>query len=387
MTEAILRTDVNTGTQELYMAMELSSSKWKLGFSKGTGHKVREVNVPAGNLDGLQVAVSRAKKKFKTPDDARVVSCFEAGRDGFWIHRFLESVGIENNVVDSSSIEVKRRSRRKKTDRLDVRKLLSMLIRYQSGEKDVWSVVHVPSVEDEDERRLHRERGRLKKERTAHINRIRSLLVTQGIQLGKWRNYSPETLEEARLWDGSPLPEGLKSDLEREWERLTLVEKQIRQVEEKQGECVRSKATSKMEQVELLMRLNGVGIVTAWVLVMEFFGWRKFKNRRQVGSLAGLTGTPFESGGTEREQGISKAGNKLVRTLMIELAWGWLRFQPNSKLTRWYNTRFSKGGKRMRRVGIVALARRLLVDLWRYLEHGIVPEGVIFKGEKRGLAA
>jgi transposase len=179
----------------------------------------------------------------------------------------------------------------------------------------------------------------------------------------------------------------MRTDLEREWERLMLVEKQLRKVEEKQGDYVKSKDTSKMEQVELLMRLNGVGIITAWVLVMEFFGWRKFKNRRQVGSLAGLTGTPFESGDSEREQGISKAGNKLVRALMIELAWGWLRFQPNSKLTRWYNERFAQGGKRMRRVGIVALARRLLVDLWRYLEHGVVPEGAIFKGEKRHLVA
>jgi transposase len=378
MTKAILSNgEGNTNGRELHMAMELSNSKWKLGFGDG-GVRVREKNVPARDLDALQEAISRAKKKFKLAEDARVLSCYEAGRDGFWLHRYLESVGIENLVVDSSSIEVSRRKRKKKTDRLDVKKLLRMLIRHHGGEKDVWSIVRVPSVRDEDERRLHRERGRLKQESTAHINRIRSLLVTHGIQLCNLRNLL-ERLEEIRLWDGSPLPGELRRELEREWGRLEQVWEQLSEVEGEQKRRVKEKATPKTEQVEQLMWLRSINVVTAWPLVMEFFGWREFANGRQVGSLSGLTGTPFGSGDDDREQGISKAGNRRIRTLMIELAWRWLYFQPNSKLTLWYNQRFAHGSKRMRKVGIVALARRLLVDLWRYLESGVVPEGAELK--------
>jgi len=378
MTDAILSDrEGTTNGRELHMAMELSNSKWKLGFGDG-GVRVREKNIPARDLDALGEAISRAKKKFKLAEEARVVSCYEAGRDGFWLHRYLESVGIESLVVDSASIEVSRRKRKKKTDRLDVKKLLRMLIRHHGGEKDVWSIVRVPSARDEDERRLHRERGRLKQESTAHINRIRSLLVTHGIQLSKLRDL-PTRLEEIRLWDGSPLPGELKGELEREWERLEQVWRQLSEVEGKQKKRVKEKTTPKMEQVDQLMWLKSINVVTAWTLVMEFFGWRSFANRRQLGSLAGLTGTPFDSGEGDREQGISKAGNKRIRTLMIELAWRWLYFQPNSKLTLWYKQRFAHGSKRMRKVGIVALARKLLVDLWRYLEDGVVPEGAELK--------
>lgn len=383
MTTAILQGNVSTTTdQMLYMSIELSNKTWKLGFSNGACNKMREINVTARDVERLQAAISRSKKKLSLSEDARTVSCYEAGRDGFWLHRYLKAAGIDNLVVDSASIAVPRRHRKKKTDRLDVRKLLGMLIRHHGGERDVWSVVRVPSVEDEDERRLHRERERLGKERTAHINRIRSLLTTHGIQLKSLREL-PEDLADLRQWNGTELPRDVRMEVERELKRMELTEEQLKEVRREQRERLAKQATPKMRQVEKLIRLKGIGLVTSWVLVMEFFGWRKFRNRREVGALAGMTGTPYDSGDSEREQGISKAGNKRVRAVMIELAWMWLRWQPDSELTRWYIRRFAHGSKRMRRVGIVALSRKLLVALWKYLDQGTVPAGAI---EKANLA-
>ena len=362
----------------LYIAFELSNSKWKLAFCDGS--KIRYKTVKAGDLDQLQVEIDLAKRKFKMIEDVRVVSCYEAGRDGFWIHRYLESQGIENLVVDSASLEVNRRKRRAKTDRIDVAKLMRMLLRYWGGENKVWSVVRVPSEQDEDARHLHRSLESLKNERTMHRNRIKGLLIQQGIKVSNpSQKKFLEVLEKLRTWNGQEVPPGLKSQVVREYERLQMVEEQIKALEQEKAEKLKKPDTHSLEKVAKLAALYGIGSVSCWTFVMEFFGWRQFKNRREVGALAGLTPTPYDSGKSLREQGISKAGNKRVRALAVEIAWSWLRFQPQSKLSQWYIKRFAGGGKRMRRIGIVAMARRLLVDLWRYLEYDKLPEGARLK--------
>jgi transposase len=308
------------------------------------------------------------------PASVRVVSCYEAGRDGFWLHRHLVSIGIENEVVDAASIEVSRRLRHVKTDRLDGERLLAKLIRHCAGERGGWSVVRVPSAEEEDARRLHRELERLKRERLAHRVRMQSLLVTQGLKIRIKRGLGLR-LDGLTLWDGRALPQELKAELERERERLALVERQIERLEAARRERLSAPRTEAEQRIVQLMRLGAIGPASAWLLVMEFFGWRAFRNRRELAALAGLVGTPYNSGESERDQGISKAGNRRVRAMIVEIAWLWLRFQPKSALSQWYRSRFVGGGLRMRRVGIVALARRLLIALWRYLEQGVIPEG------------
>jgi transposase len=280
--------------------------------------------------------------------------------------------------VDSASIEVNRRKRRAKTDRLDVGKLLTMLMRYHQGEQKVWSIVHVPSPEDEDQRQLHRDLMALKAEQTHHINRLKGLLASQGVALPFQKDFLSR-LETVQLWDGSPLPSALHARMKREYQRYQLVKQQINQLELERMKAVRTSTAPAMKQVRQLLRLKGIGMNSAWVYVMEFFSWRGFRNRREVGSLAGLTPTPFQSGESSREQGISKAGNRRIRAMAIEIAWCWLYFQPDSQLSHWYQERFAKVGSRARRVGIVALARRLLVDLWQYLEKGALPEGACLK--------
>jgi transposase len=287
-------------------------------------------------------------------------------------------VGIDNLVLDPASIEVSRRARRAKTDRLDVEKLLKMLMRYHGGEKEVWSVVRVPSVEAEDWRHLHRELLALKRARTRHSNRIKGLLATQGIRVPLTASFADE-LEGVRLWDGSPLPPGLHRGLKREYRCLQFVRQQISELEGERRGYIRTSEDPSVQKVRQLLKLSGIGDNSAWLFVMEFFGWRGFNNRREVGGLAGLTPTPYASGETSREQGISKAGNRHVRAMAIEIAWGWLRHQPDSELTLWFEERFGHGGKRMRKIGIVALARKLLIALWRYLETGAIPAGAQLK--------
>ena len=279
-------------------------------------------------------------------------------------------------VVDSASIEVNRRKRRAKTDRIDVRKLLHMLLRHHGGEKLVWSVVNVPSEQAEDGRHLHRELEVLKKERTMHRSRLKSLLIQHGITVSNpsSRKFLID-LESTRRWDGTQLPPDLKARITREHDRLRMVEEQIYSLGKEREKRVAAADTAPMKQVAHLMTLVGIGPNSSWKFVMEFFAWRDFKNGKQIGALSGLTPTPYDSGASLREQGISKAGNKRIRTLAVEMAWVWLRFQPQSKLSQWYARRFGQGGKRMRRIGIVAMARRLLIDLWRYLEYGVIPEG------------
>ena len=239
MTQAALHNETISTEQHLYMAFELSHKEWKLSFGTGPRNP-RIVTIPARDLTKLDSEITKAKKRFGLPEDAEVFSCFEAGRDGHWIHRHLEARGVHSLVVDSASIEVARRKKKKKTDRLDVRKLLTMLIRYLSGERDFWSIVRVPSVEDEDERRVHRELLRLQKERGAHSNRINSLLVTQGIVLKVSRNL-PKQLESIRLFDGSEIGVNLKQELLRQHDRWLLSDEHIRLIRKEQN-LLRKKA-------------------------------------------------------------------------------------------------------------------------------------------------
>jgi transposase len=357
----------------LYVAFELANSTWKMACSDGT--KLRHVAVIAGDLAQVQGAILGAKRHFDMGDKVRTVSCYEAGRDGFWLHRYLQSCEIENVVVDSASLEVDRRLRRVKTDRVDAGKLLRMLVRYHGGEKHLWRVVRVPRREDEDARHLHRELEALKRERTRYRNRIHGILIQQGLRLNNpSKKKFVQELNLLRTWDGRELPDEMKARLVRVHERLRMVEEQISSLVKEKTQRLQEE-NARMAQVAQLLRLPGIGPVSSWTFVMEFFGWRRFRNRREVAALAGLTPTPYDSGSRLRGQGISKAGIRRVRTLAIEIAWAWLRFQPRSKLSRWFLERFADGGSRMRRIGIVALARRLLIDLWRFLEYGMVPEG------------
>ena len=363
----------------LYLALELSNRSWKLAFSTGHGQKPRFRNVPARDLDALTREIVLARTRFGLSDSVPLISCFEAGRDGFWIHRFLESQpGRHNLVVDSASIEVNRRRRRIKTDRIDARKLLSMLIRYHNGEVRVWSVVHVPSPEAEDARHLHRELLTLTSDRTRITNRIKGLLAAQGLSVSSLGPGLPDRLDDLRLWDDAPLPPQLRQRLEREWLHRRDVSQRIRLIEKLQTQRLEASTHDPaLELVRQFMTLKGIGLQSAWLFTFEFFAWRNFQNRREVGALAGFTPTPYQSGDDSFDQGISKAGSAITRAMAIQIAWGWLQFQPNSALTLWYHRRFASGGPRMRKIGIVALARRLLIELWRFSETGVLPDGAI----------
>ena len=342
----------------LYMAFELAEKEWKLGFTIGLGQRPRLRTIPARDLEALQWEIRQANKRFGLPPTAPVTSCYEAGRDGFsrkdigtmWLHHYLIHHGGHNRVVDSSSIEVKRRRRRptpalaggaRETDRLDADGLLRLLpcvrmvIRYHAGDHKAWSVVHVPTLQEEDDRRLHRELVAMKRERTRHINRIKGLLAGQGVRLSVRRAFLVR-LDEVRLWDDSPLPQGIRSRLEREFDHLELVRCQIQALEAQREELLHHSLEPVVQMVLSLMRLKAIGVNTAWPFVMEFFAWRDFRNGRGIGALSGLAGTPYQSGESARELGISKAGNAYVRTLAIELAWRWLCYQPESEISRWY---------------------------------------------------
>jgi transposase len=359
----------------LYLALELGWNSWKLAFATGPGAAPRRRDMPARDVARLSQEIAAAKRRLRLSANCPVVSCYEAGRDGFWLHRWLLAQGVQNVVVDSASIEVNRRQRRAKSDGLDAAKLLSMLIRYVGEEPKVWSVVQVPTVEQEDARQLHRELITLQQEATEHTNRIKSLLATCGLALEIDRHF-PQKLKALRQWDGSPLPEALYQRLLREFERLQVVNRQARQLEQQRAKEVREREDSPaIDKVRKLLGLKAIGIGSSWLYVQEFFGWRKFKNRREVGALSGLAPTPYASGQTDRDQGISKAGNKRMRWMAVEIAWGWLHFQPDSELSRWFQARFGRGSSRQRRIGIVALARKLLVQLWKYLETGVPPAG------------
>lgn len=363
-------------TGVLYLAFELGWKEWTLAFATGAGGAPRLRKVRARNLGDVRAEISKAKERFGLPEGALVRSCYEAGRDGFWLDRCLRSQNLENLIVDSASIEVNRRSRRAKNDRLDAGKLVQMLTRYWGGEKKVWSVVRVPSVVEEDGRQLHRDLQQLRKEQTEHSNRIKGLLAAQGVDVPVTTKFL-EALERVRIWDNQALSADLKQRLQREFARWQLVREQVLELEKAREKEICTSTRPAVAQVRRLLQLRGIGARSSWLFVMEFFGWRQIRNRRELASLAGLTPTPYSSGDLERDQGISKAGNRRVRGMVVEIAWSWLRYQPDSALSGWYRERFGQGSKRQRRIGIVALARKLLVALWRYLERGEVPKGAL----------
>jgi len=362
--------------KKLYMALELSKAKWLVRCSSG-GQKAHQDVVLPNDEKGMAALALRAKEKLGLAEGAKVVSCYEAGRDGFWPHRFLENLGIENIVIDAASMKVSRQGRRAKNDRIDVKLLLNELVRFHRGDDDVWRVVRVPSEEEEDDRRPHRELERLKKERTQHRNRVRSLLAIQGVQIAGDLMKLLRDLDRLKIWNGQPLPENIKAEIKREHRRLELVEADIADIQRYQRSSVKRPASAKLEKVAKLQTLRGVGLDSSWLIVMELLGWRMFFNRREVGASVGLVGTPYDSGEMDREQGISKAGNRRVRERLIELSWLWLRYQPNSDLTKWFNKRYSESGKRSKRIGIVAVARRLLIQLWHFVEHDVTPKDAI----------
>ncbi len=363
----------------LYMAMELSNSKWKLGF--GNGSKLRRKSIDARDRQRLLGEVNLAKLKLNVPEDARVVCCFEAGRDGHWIYRWLEGEGFEVLEIDSSSIETARGRKHVKTDRIDVEKLLDLLIRhYCFGLRKAFRVVRVPSTAAEAGQRLHREDEYLLKQRTRISNRIKGLLVAQGVVEAPLRGDFATWLEQVRLWNGEGLSAQLKTELTRLYAQYALYDGQLRELQQAYTAELLA-ATPVAEYRRRLESLKSIGPKSSRLLAAEVFSWRQFANTRQVGAMSGLTPTPSQSGDTETEQGISKAGNRRVRRTMIELAWLWLRWQPDSALSQWFNRRFAHGSKRMRRIGIVALARKLLIALWRYAEHGVIPEGAILKAQ------
>jgi transposase len=362
---------------KFYLAFELGWTSWNLAFTTGMAQKPRLRTIPARDLDGLQREIQRAKQRFGLPETTAVLSCYEAGRDGFWLHRYLDHEGIANLVVDAASIEVNRRARRAKSDRLDVAKLLTMLIRYHGGEPKLWSAVRIPAPEDEDRRQPHRELMAIQGERTEHSHRIKGLLASIGLDVVV-DDQLPERLDLLPQWDGAPVPPELTARLLREFARWTLADRQARDLENAQRRAFRDDETADVAKLRRLLDLKAIGPMSATLFVREFFGWRQIRNRRELASLAGLTPTPYASGDSQREQGISKAGNRRLRWMAVEIAWGWLRWQPNSALSLWYQRRFGSGNARARKVGIVALARKLLIALWRYLDQGEVPEGAEF---------
>jgi transposase len=362
----------------LYMAFELGRKKWKLGFSTGFGQKARQRSIAGGDVPAVLAEIAAARRRFGLSQEARVVSCYEAGPDGFWLHRWLLAQGVENAVVDSASIEVNRRQRRAKSDGLDVQALLTLLIRHTLGERRVWSVVRIPAPEIEDARQLHRELATLTEERTRIRNRVRGLLAVQGVAVQRWAKLRAQ-LETMRLWDGAALGPHLRQRLEREVDRLEVLDRQLRTIRQRLAADLEEAAAagSPAAMMQRLVELRGIGTQGARVLVMELFGWRKFQNRREVGGSMGLTPTPYQSGDSCHEQGISKAGNVWVRRVAIQIAWGWVHWQPNSELSQWFTRRFATGGRRQRRVGIVALARKLMIALWRYAHGAPAPTGAI----------
>ena len=359
MTQATLGIESSAGGQVLYMALELSEKRWGVLFASGGG-KRRERSVGARDVGRLLEEVGDAKRRLGLRAEARVVSCYEAGRDGFWLDRALRAKGIESLVVDSSSIEVPRRARRRKTDRLDLGRLMALLQRYVGGERKVWSVVRVPEENAEDVRQLSRSIERLKAERGRHVTRIKALLATQGLKLiGIGGRDWAKRVAALRRWDGSALGRWLQRDLCLEGERLALAQQQLAELKAEREALVAAGREAVASKARALARLGAIAAESSFVFATELFGWRRFANRR--------------------EQGLSKAGNRRMRTMLVEIAWCWLRYQPHSTLSVWWQRRFAHSGGRARKVAIVALARKLLVALWRYLEHSIVPEGATLK--------
>jgi len=367
-----------------FMAIELSKANWLIGMLTPLSDKISLRSIPCGGVQQLMEIIGRTTERIMqaTGQPVRIVSCYEAGYDGFWLHRVLEAHGISNHVLDAASLMVSRKARRAKTDRLDAEKLVRVLMAYWRGEPKVCSVVRPPSVAEEDAKRLHRERGFLMKERVQHIGRIKGLLAAQGIyDFRPSRKDWQKRLEGVVTGDGRSLPPRLAAEIARHCQRLSMVDSMLKEIDEERDAAADMSVGSSAppaNNIQRLVQLKGIGPQIATVLATEVF-YREFKNRRSLGSYLGLTPSPFQSGGMDRDQGITKAGNPRARTITIELAWLWLRYQPQSTLACWFRERTNGLKGRIRRIVIVAIARKLAIALWRYLETGLVPEGAELK--------
>lgn len=360
-----------------FIAIELSGTSWVVGVQLPGTANPRVHKLSAGDTAGILALVDRSYGS----GAEHVVCCYEAGRDGFWLERYLRARGIAYRVIDPASLPVNRRARRAKIDRIDVRMLLRGLIGWERGDRGACRPVRVPPPSDEDVRQVHREREALLQERIRHVNRIKGLLAAQGVSGFEPLWHGGAALAELTDAEGAPLSVQLVARLGRELARLGLVVEQIAAIEARRDEMVKAPVAGDAgaATIRRLAGLKGIGIQIATVLTREVF-WRDFVNRREVGSYVGLTPTPWRSGGIEREQGVSKAGNPRARTTAIELAWLWLRWQPDSGLARWFNERVGVARGKVRRIAIVALARKLIVALWRYVQTGLVPDGAAVKG-------
>ena len=366
----------------IYLAFELSKSRWLVARLLPGSSKISRFRLEGGDTAGLLQLLTEAREKaarlgFAKP---RIVSCYEAGYDGFWLHRWLQAHGVDNRVLDPASIEVPRKARRAKTDKIDLAKLMRVQLAHERGEPRVCSIVHVPTVAQEDAKRVSRERASLLQERISHTNRIKGLLFAQGVRDTDplARNFLAR-LDELVTPDGRRLSHHLLGELRREHARLSLVVSQIAKLEAEVRTAVQQAQPGTPEaKMALLVQLKSMGPTWATLLVNEVF-YRDFHNRRQLGAYLGLTGTPYNSGQSVHEQGISKAGNGRARNVALEFAWLWVRNQPNSALTRWFLNRVGEARGAVRRIAITALARKLMIALWRYLETGLVPTGAVLR--------
>jgi transposase len=375
-------TAIQTDLRAIFLSLELSRSTWLItSLSPGGGEKMSKHSVEAGAVAGLlgRFALLEEKARARTGQVFPIIVIQEAGLDGFWIHRVLLSEGIESHVVDAASILTSRRRRRAKTDKIDGETLVRTLLAYKRGEPRVCSIVKAPTPEEEDRRRICRERKTLVAERVQHVNRIKGLLFAQGaFDYEPSRRNRRAQLEDLKTGDGRPLPVNLKAQISRELDRLEVVLQQLKAVEAERDALLEPASEEPPAPAAMLSQLKGIGPEFAAVLYSEGL-FRSFDNRRQVAAYAGLAPTPWQSGSVDHEQGVSKAGNPRLRTTMIQLAWLWLRHQPDSALSRWFQDRVQRNGGRTRKTTIVALARKLLVALWKYATGGVLIEGALMK--------
>jgi transposase len=356
--------------------MELSKNTWLLGIQLPDRQQASVYSIKGGDSEGLMAKLIAACGRWTkvTGKKPSILLCYEAGYDAFWLARFLEARGVECLVIDSASMQVNRRSRRAKTDRIDLAKLLRTLIAWCRGERHVWSVVRIPSVDEEDLRRSHRERSRLISERTAHVNRIKGLLFAQGIRgINVKARYKTLRIDKLVTGEGRPLPPRLAHEIAREIDRLGLVQQQIAAIEQERDMVPTTCKETEKKRARLLL-LKGIGPTASAVMAREVY-YRHFSNRRQVAGFLGLATSPYDSGQMELSQGISRAGSGPVRVTMIQIAWLWLKHQPKSAITQWFLQRTAGQSGRIKRIMIVAVARKLAISLWRYLEQGLVPQG------------
>jgi transposase len=372
---AMTRSEVSVNDPVLFVAFELGKERWKLAVTSGLGVTPWVQTVSSGDLAAVAQVVVAARRRFDRPT-ARVLSCYEAGRDGFWIHRALWAQGIENRVVDSSSIEVNRRTRRAKSDRLDAQKLVILLVRVCYGDRQAWAEVRVPTAAVEAARHRSRERTALTQEQTRLRNQIGSWLATAGCVVSSRVRQQPAWWTMVRDWAHEPLSGPVQARIARAAARLALVAEQIGGIEAQQAQATR--AADARSPHGRLVQLRGIATTSASVLLDEGLVWREFRNRRQLGGLLGFAPVKYESGEVSHDQGISRAGNDRLQSVMVQLAWSWVHWQPQSALTRWYLARFG-AGKRARKIGIVALARKLLIALWRWATTGVLPTGAILR--------